>query len=209
MECCTLEKGEETPMSVAEVAATCLHTEIVLHTVEQFGRKLTQGGSQQDAAALRAELHHTLENMGWQTGSRLAERLMHREPLSNVTTQDAAKFVATTLWRNVFNRKIDRLRGKESYFEMTDSNFKWLRSASFRIVTAHSMSASVTSIPTPAGDTAGTQPDEIAAGPKDFVAFSAGLVCGALDALGFPHVAVGTSIVSTNEVHFTLDFRTQ
>ena len=178
----------------------------------------------------------TLESMGFNAGARIIERqLMAEHRLLHMTPTDAMKFVAGPLWKAVFAKKIDRLKGSHHSFNMWDLNFKWIKANSFHRA-QFSENASVAKTiehapgsqagapgggPSKDGNVATQHHDEgqgqqksssksiEAGGPKDYLYFIVGVIRGALDTMGFSktHVTVVTPAPTTpSQVEFKVVF---
>jgi hypothetical protein len=87
-------------------------------------------GAVQASAALAPHLTApiVLRSMGYHAGLLLAERMLHREAFLRYTPLDITRFISGTLWRLLFNKKVDKTRHLDNvYFTITDLNFRWMR----------------------------------------------------------------------------------
>ena len=142
---------------VSEAISTALHTETVLYVITQYTRQralrqqqlLEQqkqledhqvgGGGGAGGAPLTSLdmmplgdiVFHTLESMGVHTGMRLCERLTAADPLTNFTPEVVSKFISGQVWRAMFGKGLDHRYG-QGITRLTDNNFKWFRSNTFK-----------------------------------------------------------------------------
>ena len=94
------------PHQVAECGFTLLVQEMVAH----YGGEAEAGAEAEgDAAAPAARDYSKLEQMGFQVGVRLAERLTADKPRFG-DSLEAVKFVCKDFWTQVFKKQIDNLK---------------------------------------------------------------------------------------------------
>ena len=94
------------PQQVAECGFTLLVQEMVAH----YGGEAEAGAEAEgDAAAPAARDYSKLEQMGFQVGVRLAERLTADKPRFG-DSLEAVKFVCKDFWTQVFKKQIDNLK---------------------------------------------------------------------------------------------------
>ena len=94
------------PQQVAECGFTLLVQEMVAH---YGGEAEGEGEGEGDAAAPAARDYSKLEQMGFQVGVRLAERLTADKPRFG-DSLEAVKFVCKDFWTQVFKKQIDNLK---------------------------------------------------------------------------------------------------
>lgn len=143
---------------VSEAVSTALHTETVLYVITQYTQMRAQrqqqlreqqklldekgsaAGSAIGGGAVLTSLDmmpvgdvvfHTLESMGVHTGLRLCERLTASDPLTNFTPEVVSRFIAGQVWRAMFGKGLDHRYG-QGITRLTDNNFKWFRSNTFK-----------------------------------------------------------------------------
>ncbi len=242
-----------TGLMVAECASTYLHTEMVLYVVrhkaamaaadaaasntqhqplviveEGNGPELPAGV---DFAAPVVELsmaataESTLENMGINTGARLAERLLFREQQPfRYTPVDIIRLISGPVWKSMFGKRIDKTRHLEGvFFNLIDNKFNWLKCSTRPTQPQGPQSVTVAPGFTPEGH---IQPattarnnklpvaeaggsDSILPTGRDMLIFTVGVIRGViLTLIGYNTMPVITSSVgSSGEVIFQLDFR--
>jgi len=93
------------PHQVAECGFTLLVQEMVAH----YGGEAAEADADADAAAPAARDYSKLEQMGFQVGVRLAERLTADKPRFG-DSLEAVKFVCKDFWTQVFKKQIDNLK---------------------------------------------------------------------------------------------------
>lgn len=167
-------------------------------------------------------LYRTVLSMGQLTGTRLAERILQSQPLSSYSARGAAQFIASDLWRELFLKKADGLKGNAddtpTAFTVVDTSFAPLRSTNFRpgapsasATVEHAPGAGASSVQQGGqGGGGGTAPAAAGAtgpGPRDFVVFYAGVIQGALDVLGFPRRSVAFEVKGQSTVQFKFSLR--
>ena len=99
-------------MAAAQQVAECGFTLLVQEMVAHYGGEAEAGAEAEaegDAAAPAARDYSKLEQMGFQVGVRLAERLTADKPRFG-DSLEAVKFVCKDFWTQVFKKQIDNLK---------------------------------------------------------------------------------------------------
>ena len=183
--------------------------------------------------AMTATSESTLENMGINTGARLAERLLFREQQPfRYSPVDIVRFVSGPVWKAMFGKRIDKTRHLEGvFFNLIDNKFNWLKLSARptqplgplsvvvapgftpegQIQSATASSSVTPPLATPVTKGGPRQCVEEAALPaaRDMLIFTVGVIRGVVITLiGYQTMPVITSSVgSSGEVVFQLDFR--
>eukprot|EP00188_Purpureofilum_apyrenoidigerum_P002232 Plantae.Rhodophyta-Purpureofilum_apyrenoidigerum.ctg23614.p1 GENE.Plantae.Rhodophyta-Purpureofilum_apyrenoidigerum.ctg23614~~Plantae.Rhodophyta-Purpureofilum_apyrenoidigerum.ctg23614.p1 ORF type:complete len:207 (-),score=42.23 Plantae.Rhodophyta-Purpureofilum_apyrenoidigerum.ctg23614:432-1013(-) len=105
----------------------------------------------------RFENRAIVEKIGFHVGERMVERLAVGKRVES--DLDAVKFICKEFWEALFNKHVDVLKtNHKGLFVLHDNNFRWISKLS------HNEGATLDA--------------------DDFVAFPAGLLCGALTRMG-------------------------
>eukprot|EP00761_Pharyngomonas_kirbyi_P002489 gb/GECH01002493.1/.p1 GENE.gb/GECH01002493.1/~~gb/GECH01002493.1/.p1 ORF type:complete len:172 (+),score=29.61 gb/GECH01002493.1/:1-516(+) len=152
--------------SVAQSTILLLHATIVDYVMR---RHHDHGKEERDA-------HLKLENMGFQVGLRLGERLSLRLNLDRTRlgkTVDIIKFICKEFWTELFQRQVNNLRtNHRGIYMLLDNEFQWLQYNSAPNMTSSQL--------------------------EKYVMFPSGIIRGALSSLGIestvtPDVHLGSS----------------
>ena len=183
----------------AQQVAECGFTLLVQEMVAHYGGEAEAGAEAEgDAAAPAARDYSKLEQMGFQVGVRLAERLTADKPRFG-DSLEAVKFVCKDFWTQVFKKQIDNLktnhkvrpsplplspllrrwdssseavRTAQGVYVLTDNSFRW---------TSHISQAPA--VPAAGGGSAEAAVEAAAGAERmlaPFVAFPCGVLRGAL-----------------------------
>jgi hypothetical protein len=173
---------------------------------------------------MTATAETTLENMGINTGARLAERLLCREQQPfKYSPVDIIRFVSGPVWKSMFGKRIDKTRHLEGvFFNLIDSKFNWLKCScrpsqpqgpqSVVVAPGFSQEGQIqpASLVTKRdSDGKSLAADAIIPTAREMLIFTVGVIRGVVIALiGYHTMPVITSSVgSAGEVIFQLDFR--
>jgi hypothetical protein len=233
---------------VAECVCTYLHTEMVLYVVRHKASamaasadtlhlplQVTEGGEALPMSgtglvvpvvelAMAATAESTLENMGINTGARLAERLLFRDQQPfRYTPVDIIRFISGPVWKSMFGKRIDKTRHLEGvFFNLIDNKFNWLKCStrptqpqgpqSVTVAPGFTAEGQIQSASTAAPFSSGaatTGPEGVLPTARDMLIFTVGVIRGVVVTLiGYQTMPVITSSVgSSGEVIFQLDFR--
>ena len=164
--------------AVAECGFDFLHMEMVHY----FAVQVSQQDSSATAEVQAAKLQGKLEGLGWSVGHRLADR--YTKDLSFLVDQlDVIKFLCKDLWLALFSRQVDKLQtNHRGVYVLHDTAFRLL-------LHCHALQ--------------GMQAREVEEQGRLFLAFSVGLVRGALSNLGL-NAAVKADISKGIAVTFTI-----
>ncbi|KAI8920868.1 transport protein particle complex subunit [Powellomyces hirtus] len=135
---------------------------LVVEMVDLMHRSPTDTEMDKEAAYFK------LENLGYQLGMAMVERITKDRPrfLDNL---DVVKFICKDFWIALFKKQIDNLKtNHRGVYVLTDNNFRWFSRMS--------------------GDGAGA---EISRQAFAHLAFPCGLIRGALGNLGVTTVVIG------------------
>eukprot|EP00906_Rhabdomonas_costata_P013924 RCo019952 len=161
-----LTPGQPPGTQVADTCVELLHLEMVdyvLHCKAHEGAK--------------EPIYLTLENMGFEVGHRLMERLT-RNRSCFPDTLELMKFLCKEFWTECFRKSVDSLMtNKKGIFQFRDSNFRWLRR-----VSPSTVFPAISARASGSGDVAMLTPHVRSA--ADYLIFPAGLIRGALYAMG-------------------------
>jgi hypothetical protein len=79
-----------------------------------------------DEAVLVAKTQR-IENMGYEIGYRLAEKLTADQKFLSFAELDMIKFICKDFWEEIFKKKIDKLQtNRKGVFFLFDNSFRWL-----------------------------------------------------------------------------------
>ena len=80
-----------------------------------------------DNATITVEKTQRIENIGFDIGYRLAEKLTMDQKILTFTELDVIKFICKNFWEEVFRKKIDKLQtNNKGVFFLFDNSFRWL-----------------------------------------------------------------------------------
>lgn len=80
-----------------------------------------------DGATMLVAKTQRIENIGFDIGYRLAEKLTMDQKFLSFAELDMIKFICKDFWDEIFRKKIDKLQtNKKGVFFLFDNSFRWL-----------------------------------------------------------------------------------
>lgn len=108
---------------VSEAALQYLISEIMFYKTPS---ELDAKDTVMDGALLVAKTQR-IENMGYDIGYRLAEKLTADQKFLSFAELDMIKFICKDFWEEIFKKKIDKLQtNRKGVFFLFDNSFRWL-----------------------------------------------------------------------------------
>jgi hypothetical protein len=95
-----------------------------------------------------AEETRRLENIGYEVGYRMIERLNNNYKFIGTDPLDIIKFICKDFWEEIFRKKIDKLQtNHRGVFVLTDLRFKWLEKYSSDDIASKQAAAKMLNVP--------------------------------------------------------------
>jgi hypothetical protein len=95
-----------------------------------------------------AEEMRRLENIGYETGYRMIEKLNNNHKFIGTDPLDIIKFICKDFWEEIFRKKIDKLQtNHRGVFVLTDLRFKWLEKYSSDDIASKQAAAKMLNVP--------------------------------------------------------------